>query len=99
MIKFEHQHDIIYQVKCSAESSRRLIQRIKDHGGRDTKSSVLEHINENEHVEVIQKNFRVNGSYFDKNRLKTKIAEALLIKKEHLSLNVQDQSVELKLLN
>ena len=45
--KFEHQHDVIYQVKCSAEnclddyigeSARRIIERVKDHGGRDTKS-------------------------------------------------------------
>ena len=48
--KFKHQHDIIYQVKCSTEnfsddyigeSARRIIERVKDHGGRDTKSHVL----------------------------------------------------------
>ena len=53
--KFEHQHDIIYQVKCSAEncsddyigeSARRIIERVKDHGGRDTKSHVLKHSSE-----------------------------------------------------
>ena len=106
--KFEHQHDIIYQVKCSAEncsddyigeSARRIIERVKDHGGRDTKSHVLKHSSEKEHVEVTQEEFKIIGSNFKNNRLKRKIAEALLIKQKRPSLNVQDQSVELKLLN
>ena len=50
--KFEHQHDIIYQVKCwqkifqttiLGELAKRVIKRVKDHGGRDTKSHVLKH--------------------------------------------------------
>ena len=41
--KFEHQHNMLYQVKCSAEnclddymgeSARHIIERVKDHGGR-----------------------------------------------------------------
>ena len=104
--KFEHQHDIIYQVKCSAEncsddyigeSARRIIERVKDHGGRDTKSHVLKHSSEKEHVEVTQEDFKIIGSNFKNNRLKRKIAEALLIKQKRPSLNAQDQSVELKL--
>ena len=48
--KFEHQHNKIYQVKCSAEnclddytgeSARCIIERVKDHSGRDTKSHIL----------------------------------------------------------
>ena len=106
--KFEHQHDIIYQMKCSAEncsddyireSARRIIERVKDHGGRDTKSHVLKHSSEKEHVEVTQDHFEVIGSHFKNSRLKRKIAEALLINQKRPSLNVQNQSVELKLLN
>ena len=106
--KFEHQHNIIYQVKCSAEScwdgyigesARRIIERVKYHGGRDTKSHVLKHISEKEQVEVTKEDFKITGSHFKNNRLKRKIAEALLIKQEHPSLNVQDQSAKLKLLN
>ena len=106
--KFEHQHDIIYQVKCSSEncsddyigeSTRCIIERVKCHGGRDTKSHVLKHSSEKEHVEVPQEDFKIIGSHFKNNRLKRKIAEALLMKHEHPSLNVQDQSIELKLLN
>ena len=106
--KFEHQYNIIYQVKCSAEnrsdvyigeSARRILERVKDHGGRDTKSHVLKHSSEKEHVEVTQEDFKIIGSHFKNNRLKTKIAEALLIKQERPTLNIQDQSVELNLLN
>ena len=55
--KFEHQHGTIYQVKCFAEnclddytgdSARRIIERVKDHGGSDTKSHVLKHSSEKE---------------------------------------------------
>ena len=106
--KFEHQHDIIYQVKCSVEncsddyigeSARRIIERVKDHSGRDTKSHVLKHSSEKEHVEVTQEDFKIIGSNFKNNRLKRKITEALLIQQKCPYLNVQDQSVELKVLN
>ena len=64
---------------------------------------VLKHSREKEHVEVTQEDLKIIGSHFKNNRLKErsqkKIAEALLIKQERLFLNVQGQSVELKLLN
>ena len=95
-------------MKCSAEncsndyigeSVRHLIEIVKDHSGRDTKSHVSKHSSEKEHVEVTQEDFKIISSHFKNNRLKRKIAEALLIKQERPTLNVQDQSVELKLLN
>ena len=97
--KFERQHDRIYQVKCSVEncsddyigeSARRIIERVKDHSGGDTKSHVLKHRSEKEHVEVTREDFKTTGSHFKNNRLKKKAAEALLIKQDHPSLNVQD---------
>ena len=64
---------------------------------------VLKHSRKKEHVEVTQEDLKIIGSHFKNNRLKErsqkKIEEALLIKQERLSLNVQGQSVELKLLN
>ena len=66
---------------------------------RDTKSHVLKHSSEKEHVEFTEEDFKNISSHFKNNRLKRKIAEALLVKQKRLSLNVQDQSVELKLLN
>ena len=81
------------------ESARHIIERVKDHGGRDTKSHVLKHSSGKEHVEVTKEDFTIISSNFKNNILKRKIAEALLIKQKRPSLNVQDQSVELKLLN
>ena len=39
------------------ESVRFIIERVKDHHGRDTKSHVLKHNSEKEHVEVTQEDF------------------------------------------
>ena len=48
---------------------------------------------------VTQSDFKIIGSHFNNNRHKRKIAEALLIKEKRPSLNVQEQSIDLKLLN
>ena len=94
--------------KCSAEncprnyvgeSARCIIERVKDHSGRDIKSHVLKHSSEKEHAEVIQEDFKIIGIHFKNNRLEWNITETFLIKQEHPSFNVQDQSVELKLTN
>ena len=86
-------------MKCSAEncsddyigkSARLIIERVKDHGGRDTKLHILKHTSEKEHVELTKEDFKIIGSHFNNDRLKRKIAEALLIKQGCLSLNVQD---------
>ena len=54
-------------MKCSAEicsddyigeSARRIMDRVKDHDGQDTKSHVLKHSSEKEHVEVTQGDFK-----------------------------------------
>ena len=51
-ISFEHQHDLIYYVNCTkpscrddyiGETSRRIIERIKDHSGRDHSSQMVKH--------------------------------------------------------
>ena len=81
------------------ESARRIIEKVKDHHERDTKSYVLKHSSEKEYVEVAQEDVKIIGSYFTNNRLKSKITEALLIKQERPSLNVQDHSFQLKFLN
>ena len=52
-----------------------------------------------EHKEVTQSDFKIVGSHFNNNRHKRKVAEALLIKEKRPSLNVQEQSIDLKLLN
>ena len=58
-------------MKCSAEncsddyigeSARRIIERVKDHGRRDTKSHVFKHSSEKEHVEVTQEDFKIKNN-------------------------------------
>ena len=49
---FEHQHDLIYYINCTkpscrgncvGETGRRIIERIKDHSGRDHTSHMVKH--------------------------------------------------------
>ena len=105
----EHQHDLVYEVKCPeptckdsyiGEVSRRLGERIKDHCGRDSKSHVVTHTMESNHKEItkddftiISKNKRMNNYYF------RKIMEAIMIKRKKPTLNAQEKSVPLKLFN
>ena len=55
-------------MKCSAEnisddyigeSARRIIERVKGYGGRDTKSHVLKHSSEKEHVTLHKKSLKL----------------------------------------
>ena len=48
--KFQHQHDLVYYVKCAepscrdnyvGETVRRIIERIKDHSGKDHASHMV----------------------------------------------------------
>ena len=66
------------------ESARRVIERVNDHGGRDTKSHVLKHSSEKEHVKVTSDKFKIIGTHFKSNKRKRKIAETLLIKRAPL---------------
>ena len=49
---------------------KRLIERVKDYGGIDTKSHVLKHSSEEEHVEVTQDDFKIIGSHLENNTLR-----------------------------
>ena len=73
---FEHNHDLIYHTKCPeptciddyvGESARRIIERLKDHNGRDHISHVFKHSIEKSHknvntidFKIVHKNFRNN---------------------------------------
>ena len=108
MTKFHHKHDIIYFGNCPeqncddnylGETARRISERIIDHGGRDCKSHLLKHAVANNHRSVSYDDFKIIGSGFRNNTFKRKVAEALLIKELRPTLNVQEKSIELKLLN
>ena len=64
----EHEHNLVYKVECPemnctatyiGEVSRRLAERIKDHGGRDHKSHVFTHALESGHAPVTKDDFEI----------------------------------------
>ena len=99
-MKFDHEHDLIYHVKCPeesytdgsiGESGRRVIEHVKDHNGREKSSHLLRHSVVKNHTEVLVNNFKVIGWNYRNNVRKRKVAEALLIKQFRPTLNVQEQ--------
>ena len=101
----QHEHNIIYTVTCPTpdcratyigETSRRLSVRVGEHSGKDKNSHVYKHSLKEGHRPVTLSNFTI----LNRNRgtnFKRKILEALYIKNKSPSLNVQEQSVQLKL--
>ena len=105
---FEHQHDLMYYVNYTEPSCRdnyvgetgpRIIKRIKNHSGRDHASHMVKHNTETSHTDVNTANFKIIDMDFSNNKRKQKIAESLRIKELRLTLNVQEKSIPLKLLN
>ena len=106
--KFEHKHDIIYLATCPedncsenyiGESGRRISERIIDHNGRDQKSHIFKHCSVKCRQHFHTNSFKIIGNGFKNNSFKRKVSEALLIKQIKPPLNVQEKSIELKLLN
>ena len=86
--KFSHEHDLLYHVKCPeelctddyiGESGRRVIERVKDHNGRDKSSHMLRHSIEKNHAKVTANDFKVIERNY-RNNVQKQVAEALLIK-------------------
>ena len=105
---FEHNHDLIYHAKCPeltciddyvGESARRITARIKDHNGRDHTLQVWNHSIEKSHKNVNTIDFKIIDKNFHNNKRKLKTAEALWIKDLRPTLNTQEKSIQLKLLN
>ena len=107
-ISKEHKHDLIYKAQCPdlncdetyiGEIGRRFSERIIDHSGRDDKSHLYEHAEKTGHENVNIDHFEILSNGYKNNKFKRKLAEALHIKHERPTLNVQEQSVPLKLFN
>ena len=105
--EFEHKNNVVYYCQCPhndcnhdyiGETSRRIIERIKDHNNRDNKSHILKHSREQKHEHVWKDNFKIIGTNY-KNNIKREISEALHIKQRKPSLNIQVKSFNLKLYN
>ena len=76
-----------------------MLERVKDHNGRDTSSHIFKHCVAADHQFVSCDDLRIVGRNHRNNKRKRKITEALLIKNLKPSLNMQEKSVALILLN
>ena len=81
------------------ETGRRIIDRIKDHNGRDHATHIVKHNIETSPTDVNTANFKIIDMNFSNNKRKRKIAESLWIKDLRHTLNVQEKSIPLKLFN
>ena len=106
MIKFEHEHYVIYFGKCPEQNcthnyflefAKRISNRIIDHGGRDKTSHLFRDAAVNDHRNASYDDFEIIGIGFRNNAFKREFAEALLIKELRPTLNFQKKSVESKL--
>lgn len=61
------------------KAKRRISEKIKDRSnGRDIKSHLLKYVLENDHQDVSEKYFKINGNALRGNNKQRKVAEALL---------------------
>ena len=101
--KFEDQYDVVYHVTCpDREVGISLRERVCDHNGKDHKLHMLKHSYEKAHKNVPSDDFRILGNGFPENRFKMKYQkQSLSVEQLQLtpSLNTQDMSVSLKLLD
>ena len=81
------------------EKGRRLIERVKDHSGKDWKSHLFKHLVETNHKTVTLDDFKIIGKGYRRSKFRRKLAESLHIKEKRSSLNTQEASVPLKLFN
>ena len=106
--KKDHKHDVVYYLKrpeeqCTEDytggTGRRLIERVKDHSGKDSKSHLFKHAMETNHRTVTLHDCNIIGKGYKRSKFRRKLAESLHIKEKRSSLNTQEASVPLKLFN
>ena len=68
-----------------------------DHYGRDDKSQLYEHAEKTGHENVNTDYFEILSNGYKNNKFKRRLSKALHIKHERPTLNVQEQSMHLKL--
>ena len=77
----------------------RFSERIIDHSCRYDKSHLYEHAEKTGYENVNIHHFEIPSNGFKNNKFKKKLAVSLHIKHERPTMNVQEQSVPLKLFN
>ena len=107
-IDFEHNHDLICHKKSPeptciddyvGESTRRIIETIKDHNGRDHTSNALKNSMEMSHKNVKTIDFKIIDKNVDNNKRKRKNAEAPWTKHLRPTFNMQEKFIQLKSAN
>ena len=81
------------------ETGRKTSERVLDHAGRDPNSHLFKNSVESGHPVLDMNNYKIIEKRYEKNATKQKIAEELLLVKMKPTLNEEDNSVELKMLN
>ena len=98
-VKKFQQHNVVCYLTCpkpsfvkdyTGETGRRLNERMNEHNGRNKKSSFYKHYQESDNPCVTLRDFKIIGSNFQNQKYKRKIAELLLIRNKHSSLNTGD---------
>ena len=106
--KKDHQNHVVYYAKCpeeqctedcNGETGRCLIERVKDHSGKDLKSHLFKHFVETHHKMVTLDDFKIIKKHYKRSKFRCKSTESLHVKENCSSLNTQEASVPLKLLN
>ena len=104
--KFEHQHGLVYYVNCTepyfrdssvGETGLKIMERMKDHSGRDHVSHMVKHDIQTSHPDVNTANFKIIDISFSNNKRKRKMSKFFWIKDLRPTLNVQAKSIPLKL--
>ena len=76
---FKEQHDLLYRAVCATDSctedyvvetARRIVERAKDHNGRDQHSHLVKHAIENNHLPVVKGDFTILDSGYRNNTRK-----------------------------
>ena len=103
----KHLSNFVYRHTCKnkkcdesyiGETARRRVIRTEEHGGRDKQSWIFKHSSTTKHPKAKDENFEVLATnYADRRR--RKLAEAMFIRDEKPSLNVQRDSYKLVLFN
>ena len=101
----EHENNVVYKIECPdkncyktyiGETRRRVIERVKDHSGRDHNSQVFKHSIEKGHQIVTMNDISLLAKGF-KTNFSREISEAFYIKEQKPSLNIQSLSKPIKL--
>ena len=68
---FEEQHDLLYRAVCANDNctevyvgrtAKRIVERAKDHNGRDQHSHLVKHVIQNNHVPTVRGDFTILDS-------------------------------------